>query len=166
MCTTAYTIGNCDWKLWLSMRRCDRLTRRRERNINEATYFKIWRAKFLTYWNRSLVWNKTSKQKWSGSRQPPPDSGAPLLYRFVLQYGSFSRFLPWIRFWPGQFYNHKYRSIQEEFLAKTLEYYDFIMPRNGIYNFEGVESHRLCLSTGARTLWTKAATLWTKANWG
>jgi hypothetical protein len=32
-----------------------------------------------------------------------------------------------------------------------LEYYGFITPRNGIYNFEGVESLRLCLSTRARS---------------
>ena len=121
----------------------------------------------IDHWSEIRLDNASIVSKSeAGSRQPPPDSGAPLLYRFILQYGSFSCFLPWIRFWPGQFYNHKDRSIQEEFLAKTLEYYDFITPRNGIYNFEGLESHRLCLSTGARTLWTKAATLWTKAYWG
>jgi hypothetical protein len=30
-----------------------------------------------------------------------------------------------------------------------LEYYGFITPRKGIYNSEGVESLRLCLSTRA-----------------
>jgi hypothetical protein len=33
--------------------------------------------------------------------------------------------------------------MQEEFWAKTLEYYGFITSRTGIYNFEGVESLKL-----------------------
>jgi hypothetical protein len=92
--------------------------------------------------NASIVYKREA-----GSHRPPPDSGAPLLYRFVLQTVVFRVCLPWLRFRSGQFYNHKDRSIQEEFWAKNLEYYGFITPRNGIYNSEGVE---LFLSTRAR----------------
>jgi hypothetical protein len=44
----------------------------------------------------------------------------------------------------------KTEAYKKNFEQKTLEYYDFITPRNGICNFEGVESLKLCLSTRAR----------------
>jgi hypothetical protein len=63
--------------------------------------------------NASIVYKSEA-----GSHRPPPDSGAPLLYRFVLQTVVFRVILPWLRFRPGQFCNHKDRSIQEEFWEK------------------------------------------------
>ena len=70
----------------------------------------------------------------------PPDSGAPLLYRFVLQTVVLRVFcLGYVSDWT----NFTITKIE-------AEYYGFIMLRNGIYNSEGVESLRLCLSTQAR----------------
>jgi hypothetical protein len=77
---------------------------------------------------QSLIWNKLDNAS------------------IVSKSGSFFHFLPWLYFWPDQFYSHKDKSIQEEFWANNLEYYGFILtPRNGIYNSEGVESLRLWL---------------------
>jgi hypothetical protein len=132
--------------------------------------------------NASIVYKSEA-----GSNRPPPDSGAPLLYRFVLQTVALVRvFLPWLRFRPGQFYNHKDRSIQEEFWAKNLEYYGFITPRNGIYNWRSGVPQTLFINTSSfcyfhtkstrniqelllldeysQEIWrNEAATLWTKA---
>jgi hypothetical protein len=45
----------------------------------------------------------------------------------------------------------KIKAYKKNFEQTNLEYYGFITPRNGIYNFEGVKSLRLCfISTRAR----------------
>jgi hypothetical protein len=54
-------------------------------------------------------------QSEAGNHRPPTDSGTPLLYRFVLQTVIFHVFLPWLRFWPGQFYNHKIEAYKKNF---------------------------------------------------
>jgi hypothetical protein len=125
---------------------CDKLT--------IVTNWILWQTEFSVVSRmRRMVTNighsHVSRLILSYPKRSPPQSliGNKLdNASIVRKSGSFSRFLPWLRFWPGQFYNHKDRSIQEEFWGKNLEYYGFILtPRNGIYNFEGVKSLKLCL---------------------
>ena len=93
--------------------------------------------------NASIVYKSEAGSQW-----PPPDSGAPLLYRFVLQTVVFRVFCLGYVSDRANFTITKIEAYKKNFEQKIWS--GFITPRNGIYNSEGVESLRLCLSTRAR----------------